>query len=100
MDDMSPIPQAPLVEAVLAEEQAVQEGLQEESKLAAAVTSPAWGAVEGRFNETIQQLRSPVDANLVAAEYKIESLANHKAATILANLLTEIEHAVEATGGK
>lgn len=96
MDDQAITPQAPQMEPEQAEEQAIDEAVVEEKKLASAYFHPAWDKVQDIINEELAALALFPSANLLAEEYKIEAVTRAKASLIIINLVDRIKHAVES----
>ncbi len=96
MDDQGLVPQAPLQEPEVAEQEAQDDALIEDRKIAVVKSHPAWEKVEEMLQESIDQLSARPSANLIAEEYKIEDQSRAKAGVILINLLDRIHNAIES----
>lgn len=96
MDDQSLVPQAPVIDLPEAQEDQVLDT--EDKKTAQAYTHPGWEKVEDMFNEELVSLSQPVDTKLEANEFKIESIANQKAAAAVKRIWGRVIDAVESTG--
>jgi hypothetical protein len=97
MDTEALTPQAPMLEPQELEAQAVGDAHLEDKKVAAPYFHTSWATVEQDILDTVEMLRQPPSADLIATEYKIEGLANQKAAQLMTNLLDRIKHAVATT---
>lgn len=94
MDDYSPVPMAPALDAAEIPYDPVD--IKEEKEIANAYYDPNWHKVFEMFEEQLEILSSDTDPNLIADEYKIEDMAKKKAKGIINQILGRINDAVTA----
>lgn len=95
MDDSALRPSAPLLNADTPEEQdALASKLDRQT--AEAYFHPAWARVEEMFRDAINTCDLPVNPQLPADEYKIESLSNQKLKLLINGVIQRVQDAVQA----
>jgi hypothetical protein len=97
MDDYSFAPISPSLEMDIPEEvEETKQAERQDARLAKAYFHPNWEGVEQFFEERLEALAQRPDSKLPAEEYKIESLANQKAETIIKDVWIGVKNAVTA----
>lgn len=95
MDDNALRPSAPLLKAETAEEQDALAS-QLDRQTAEAYFHPAWARVEEMFRDAIETCDLPVNPQLPADEYKIESLSDQRLKLLIKGVIQRVQDAVQA----